>query len=355
MKKQPKDICERNHVFSWGVGLLLVIFALIAVFFVNLDFLQNNDYLQSMYFRPLLLLMLLFVAIAVVRGYIRYLGKSLNHRYLKRFKEVPHLGAYQESRPKVFNVKGREGHAVLLLHGFTSAPQDFISLYPYLEQAGLSYYAPNIEGFGNNTTELLQNVRYKDWFRSALDAYDLLAQQYEKVSIVGHSLGSIMALYVAEQRMVESLVLTSPGVYSVKSDLKYKRLLQLPVLRSVFSWLLPYVPKEVREGRETTSDILDVSVARNAFQYLAVPVNSIIQVFDAQDTVMKELDRLSYRTLTIIYGRYDLTVDVEKFIATMHTKGFDFKSVAFLRSAHNILEDYDKAEVCFTIANNISH
>jgi esterase/lipase len=328
----------------------VVIFFLLA----NIDLIQPGDMARRRRVGGLLILLSAFATLTLVRWYICYLAEKLNHRYLSRFKEVPHLGAYQESRPKMFNIEGRKGHAVLLLHGFTASPQDYITLCPYLEQAGLSYYAPNIEGFGNNTTKILRNVRYKDWFRSALDAYDLLAQQYEKVSIVGHSLGSIMALYVAEQRVVEHLVLSSPGTYAVKQDLKYKWILQMPVLNTVFAWMLPYVSKSVRAGRDTTSDILDDSVARNAFQYLAIPMNSIKQVFDAQDVVMKDIDGLSYKKLSIVYGKYDLTTDVERFIKMMHVRGFEFEATAFLKTAHNTLEDFDKAEVCFTIARNIS-
>jgi len=355
MSMQDKDFCERNHMLSWSIGVALMLIAIVGllVLFIHVVFVQHDAYMNNRHVRIFLIAVSVFTTAFIIRRYIIYLGERLNRLYLARFKEIKSLGAYHESRPKVYAHAGKQEHAVLLLHGYSSSPQEFVSLCPYLQQANLSYYAPNLEGFGHNTAAVLHHVRYQDWLRCALDAYDLLSQQYEKVSVVGHSLGSVLALYVAEQRSVHKLLLTAPGACSVTQDLKYKALLQLPYFGIFLAWLLPFIPKPVRKGRRTTSDILDTSVAGSAFQYLALPVNSVKQLFDVQDAVLKDLDGLMYQQLIVLYGRHDLTTDNEAFVSNLHRRGYDFSATVYLQSAHNILDDHDKAEVCFAIANHL--
>ncbi len=72
---------------------------------------------------------------------------------------------------------------MLLLHGFTTSPQQLSNLIDLLEKEKITFYAPTILGFGLNSTQLLKEVRYEDWYRQALESFDLLQNFAEEVSV----------------------------------------------------------------------------------------------------------------------------------------------------------------------------
>ena len=352
MTKNKKDICENNYIVRWSLSLGLFIFGVLTltILFIDYEVLRDPNVIHNDHLRIIGVVGAAFITLFCVHRFVTLLGRHLNKVYLSRFNEIKELGLYTESKPLYYNPNTKQSHGILLLHGFTASPQEFVGLEPHLQHEGLGYSSPHIAGFSINTAEMLHKTRYVDWFRSAVQAYDNLATYYEEISIVGHSLGAILALYVAQNRKVKNLILTSPGVFPTKQDIKHKRVFKFPLASFIYSCFLPYVPKPIRQGRDTTSDVMDDSVARNLFQYLAIPVNSIKQLFKAQDVVQQAIGKLKYKKLLIVSGKHDLTVNIHQFIHFMHKEGFVFNELELQNSAHSILEDSDKAECNFAIS-----
>ena len=346
---QKKELYESNHLIRWGITVGIFVCLVLIVLIVSMDFAFLNQRLvtRNGYLKFFLIVLAVFFTALICRRFICFLADYLNHTFLKRFHEIKILGTYEEARPKILNHDRKIKHIVLLLHGFTTVPEQLGSLINSLSKANIPYYAPNMLGFGLNSTQLLETVRCEDWFRIALDHFDVLQQFAEEISIVGHSMGGNLATFIAEHRRVKHLILSAPAFCSVSRDLFYKKILFTPGLSSLYSWVFPFLPKSVHNGRKTVSDTLDNSIAAKTFHYLAVPVNCIREFFRSQGLV--DLTKTHFTSLTLLYGKQDITIDTPKYLAKLRQTDMQFTEQYFENSAHNIFEDYDREKVCARI------
>jgi len=324
----------------------------ILIFAIDFEILRNRNLVKDWHLRLFLFSLAFIFSINITNRVIKLMAEHLNDKYLERFHFLSEYQTFFEARWRFnFNEK-RYDHAVLLLHGFAGSTQEFEFLIPKLEAAGIPYIAPAILGFGNSKTVILNKATRTDWYRICLAYFDCLATVAEKVSIVGHSMGGVLATYIAERRDVHQLILCSPGIFCTKADLKYRKMLMNPILSYFYIKVIPYVPKTIRPGRATCSDTLDAKYAQNIFQYLAIPIKSLRELFYAQDEVNPLKANCHY--LTIIYGRHELTVDVNSLLTVLDKNNVKYTSHCFENSAHNVLEDFDRNESCQLIVDTLT-
>jgi carboxylesterase len=271
---------------------------------------------------------------------LEYHYTSLFHATISRFTPIPDVGTFQEARSRAYSGGPRAHRGVLLLHGYSASPQEFDLLCQKLQQAGIAYYAPQITGFGNNDFGLLREVRAEDWMRDALNAYDTLAAFTDEVSVVGHSNGGPLAIFVAENRPVKHLILSGPNVLPQKHDLFFKRLLDTPILGRLSQDLIPVFKKPARPGRILDVDTLDPAAAQRSFHYPALPSNSLRAMWGVQDRA--DVTKARFADLTLLYGTNDVSVDVRGFRQLLDQDHIPYRAFAYSHSAHNTLEDYDK-------------
>jgi len=350
-KKTTKGLNESNHLVRGGflvAGVTCVVMVLLVVT-MNFTFLRNPLIAKDWYLRIFLMALVIFFTALICRLFICYLANTLNSAYLKRFTEIKILGTFAQTLPKLYNPQPKLKHAVLLLHGFTGSPEQFNHLATQFQVEKIPFYAPNILGFGLNTTQLLQTVRYEDWLREALEHYDALHLLAEEISVIGHSMGGLLATFIAQHRPVKNLILSSPAYYAIDGDMKYKKILFTPVLGKIYSWVVPFLPKSLHDDRQTTYDTLDTSIAINVFQYLAVPVECIIEFFKLQEHV--DIKQAHFGSLIILYGKHDVTINNAKTFAYLAQHQIKHQDFGFENSAHNIFEDYDRDQICKTVIN----
>ncbi|MCF6775855.1 alpha/beta fold hydrolase [Thiotrichales bacterium 19X7-9] len=329
---------------------MLKFIALVTIIsLIDFTFLAKNQELINIYIRISLFIICLILVFLVCRLYIYYLANKLNNDYLKRFTPLDSVATFRESATRGYTPTKPFKEAVLLIHGFAASPQEFSNIIHKLKNKNITYYAPHIIGFGLNHTKILHQATYQDWFRNALEHYDILANLSEKVHIVGHSLGGIMAVFIAQQRNVDKLILSSPGLYLSDKDLKYKRLLSNKYFGKFYTWLFPYMPKPIRKGRNNVSDLLDESKSHTLFHYLAIPTHAIREIFKAQEHV--KLNEVKAQQLYVIYGKCDLTVNNEKVIETLNQYQMPHKAFVFENSAHNCFEDFESEEASKLVLN----
>lgn len=346
-----KDIHERNNLVKWGILIGIVFFTVLTalILFADFEIFRNPAFVKDIHIRISLIFLTGVVTAIVINKFIKYLAQYLNFKYLERFERKLDLGTFKEAEESIFFREKEYDHVVLLLHGFTASPQEFSCLLPKLEAAGIDYVSMNILGFGIDQTVILNDTRRFDWYRSVLQRYLLLTKIAKKVSIVGHSMGAILATYIAERYHVHQLILTGPGLYSVKSDLKYKKLLTLPLISSFYIMLIPYLPKPIRKGRATVSDTLDNSNTHKLFQYLAIPIRSVREIFKAQDDV--HIQKVKCDNLSVIYGTQDLTTNIDELFSCLDQNQVKYNKYALKNSAHNVLEDFDRELCCQLIVD----
>ena len=121
--------------------------------------------------------------------------------------------------PKPFYYEGGK-KAVLLLHSFTSNPNDMKKLGSYLQQNQYSCYAPTLSGHGLPAEDLL-TYGPADWWQDALNGYQLLKDKgFERIAVVGLSLGGVLALKTAQELQINGVVTMSVPMYKEAGVLK---------------------------------------------------------------------------------------------------------------------------------------
>lgn len=349
--KFKKDFHEVNLLVPWSITIGVVFF-LVFVYFIwiiEFDIFRNPKIITDNHLRYGLLIFAFFLTIEIIRLLSRVLAKWINLGYQSRFHHIPDINSYVESREHSFFTEKKYDHVVLLLHGFSGSPQEFEFLIPYLKESGINYYIPNLMGFGLDNTVVLNNTRRQDWYRMCLGAYDYLSKISNKVSVVGQSMGAILAAYVATNRPVHQLILTSPGFYTMDVHVKHKILLTMPIISTLYILLVPYVPKPLNKERGYVGDTLDPEVARSMFHYLAVPVGSLREVFLMQDEA--RLDKMNYDNLNIIYGQHEKTISMDKLFKSLDVQCVKYKSHCLPNSAHNVMQDLDRENGCKLVAD----
>ncbi len=108
---------------------------------------------------------------------------------------------------KPFYFDGKNGKAVLLLHGWSSVPYEVRRLGKYLNENGYTAYGPMLSGHGTVPNDL-ENIAWQKWMKDASEAYDKLKKNHQQVFICGTSIGSNIALLLAQEKKdIDGLVL----------------------------------------------------------------------------------------------------------------------------------------------------
>ncbi|GAC1539849.1 MAG: alpha/beta hydrolase [Candidatus Velthaea sp.] len=108
----------------------------------------------------------------------------------------------------------RDGHVVLLLHGWPDDASTWDAVAPLLHEAGLRTIVPTLRGFGETRFRSPDTPRTGNTAMLALDAIELLnALGIEKFSIAGHDWGANIAEMLAvgwPERVVRIAMLSTP-------------------------------------------------------------------------------------------------------------------------------------------------
>lgn len=101
--------------------------------------------------------------------------------------------------------------AVLIIHGFAGGTYDEEPLLFYL-QSDLEFDVYNFTLPGHSTN-LSSDISYKDWLNSVDDKINFLkAKGYQKIYLVGHSMGGVLATHAAiKHKEIKKLVLVAPA------------------------------------------------------------------------------------------------------------------------------------------------
>lgn len=347
-----KNYHEKNLLVIWSIilGVSFLSLFIYLIFLIEFDILRNPQIITDTHLKTILFIISFILSAEITRIANKILAYTVNRGYLSRFNHLKEFHNYKESIETFTFAEKKYDRVVLLLHGFSASPKDFEVLFQALKANNIDYYSPNILGFGLDNTNLLSSVSKNDWYRTVLNTYDALSAIANKVTIVGHSMGGLLALYIACNRNVSQLILTSPGYSVSKKYIKYKTLLMIPIISHIIIFLFPYFPKDLDQDRGHVLDVMDSSSVGDVFHYLAVPTRSIKEIFLMQKSI--NLKKLNFESLDIIYGEYDNTVNIKKMLQKLKSCEHSFKSHCLANSAHNLFQDYDR-QLCVDIIKKI--
>lgn len=230
-----------------------------------------------------------------------------------------------------------DGTGCLLLHGWGGTPQSLRYLGSWLQQAGITAFAPLLPGAGTCAADLAQ-TRGADWVHAAEDHLLALQAHCQVVFVVGLSMGAVLTLYLgATVPELGGIVPINGGVRFHSPELAqmaFRRDLPTVVPSWDETWLLKdrsQVEVAYREmARTTLPDVLGLAKAvEELLPVLTVPV-LVIQshedrvlppenahyVLDRIASTDKQLVRLpnSYHVATMDFDRRLVAEKVISFI-----------------------------------------
>lgn len=212
-------------------------------------------------------------------------------------------------------------HAVLLIHGFTGGPFEMRTLGEGLAQSGRTVLGVRLPGHDDSLTGLAA-VRWADWLAVVAQAHADLALRYERVSLVGFSLGGALAILLAAQQPVHQVALLATPM-RLMGDWRVNL---LAVARHMVPWFYPleradFADPEVRAqilARRPDLDLDDRDVQAQVRRAVKVSVAAIDELRLAVERARLTLPQVSAPAL-IMHGRNDNVAPPDS-ADTVHTQ-----------------------------------
>ena len=187
---------------------------------------------------------------------------------------------------------------VLILHGFTGTLESVKALYLPLQELGITVSMPLLMGHGEDSPEALRGVRWNEWLSDADCALQKLIHDTDRIIVIGHSMGSLLALHLAVKypNNVDSLVLATPAIklVSMLAPGRPMQIFALLVSKIFKNWAL----------KPLFSDPQCASVISH---YPWVPTKAIISFFELIKLTLPQLCRVKVPVL-VLQCRRDSTV-----------------------------------------------
>lgn len=219
---------------------------------------------------------------------------------------------------------GKKG--VLLVHGFTGSPAEMRLLGEYLHEQNFTVLGVRLPGHGT-TVEELSKMRWKHWYGAVLDGFNLLRDICAEVSVVGLSMGGLLALKLAAEEPVDKVVAMSAPV-----QIFDKRVSWLPLCKYVRA----YIPKRRKH--------YDVD-PKYTVNYDRMPLKPLDSMLKAIGKVMGLLPLVQAPAL-IIQSRSEHTVRPESAQFIYDQLGSKHKELLWLeKSGHIITLDEEREQV----------
>ena len=243
--------------------------------------------------------------------------------------------------------KARTPFGVLVIHGFTGTLDSVSALSKPLKELGIAFKMPLLAGHGAASPDALRGVGWDAWMADADRAFQELALDAERIIVIGHSMGALIALNLAVryQGQVDSLVLATPAIKLVSLFAPGRPLhfAARIVSRVVKKWEL----KAVFAGQRIPGCVP---------HYAWVPTDAVISLFELIEKSLMLIDRVNVPAL-IVHNRRESTVLPESATILYNRIGTDpsEKSIIWLeRSDHQIFCDCERDHVVQTITGYIS-
>lgn len=245
----------------------------------------------------------------------------------KNYIKNPHL----EGDP-FFWPGGRVG--VLLIHGYTATTAEVRLLAQELHAKGYTISAPLLPGHGTSP-EQANKYSWKDWVKTAENAYQHLAAQCDQVFIGGESTGALLALFLGSGHPEISGLLTYAPV------LRLKRTILEVIALYLIAPFVPYIQKT-----KVDDDLLWKG-------YTVYPLRGAIQILRLQRQVYPRLPDIR-RPILIVQGRLDKTVHPEAPEIVYQSVNSAIKEIHWMeKSSHCVILDHELEQVTALTLNFI--
>ena len=217
---------------------------------------------------------------------------------------------------------------VLCLHGLLSSPAFLRETAAALSGSGFQVACPTLPGHGTAPEDLEGTTRH-DWIRSAESALGVLQARCKHVFVLGHSMGSTLAIHLAARhRELSGIVLLAPSV-TVSRRVR----LTISLLSRWRRWL-PNGPLAVEDPQARSDTTLH--------GYPRIPLRALRENLALKAEAHTLLAQVSVPAL-LVEGYFDRLVAPGSARAIAETLGSPEKSVlTAFRSSHGLPVDFDR-------------
>lgn len=252
-------------------------------------------------------------------------------RATKRADRDPDTGVLMGAHDRVY--PRTSDRAIILLHGFGSSPADFGDLGDRLSRAGFHVVAPLMPGHGVTPTELL-TVKREEWIAVAEQTYRALAARFGEVSVVGYSMGGVLALHLASTVPVQSIVLW--GLY-VRVAHKWYYGLRPEWWTYLLGPLLGYVGRSIEY-----THINDKSQIDRLVTYGYLPLHAAKELFRMGDEVRKRVRGVATPIL-LVHSKGDETASMRSAVGLLRKLQNAEREVLILEKSNHVIGwDYER-------------
>jgi len=178
--------------------------------------------------------------------------------------------------------------AILMIHGFTATPSQMRMLGEAIHREGYTVRAMLLPGHGT-TVEDMNTKSWQDWLRAVRSEVVEMLSKYEKLFVLGLSIGGVLTLLMAEEMPLDGIIALAPA-----TRLTQKHIWAAPV----YARFVPFKDKP------------DYIFRENNLAYCKIP---IARLTDA--AMLASMARLGLSHITcpmlLMQGRRDRTVKAE--------------------------------------------
>jgi carboxylesterase len=253
----------------------------------------------------------------------------------KSLPRDPETGILTGGNPFFLEGKDHE-KAALLIHGFADTPYDMRPVGEYLSANGIACYSPLLAGHGTSAKDMAE-TRWPDWVASAEDAYLELSSQYNKVYLVGFSMGGDIAIHLAAKYDTAGIVLLAPSIFIIGRQ-------RLINTETAIERLSPFLMTDyiINDERDAA---FDMQAIKGRAVYKLFPLTSLRSLVEFMKLTRSELPRVD-EPVMVIQSLNDDTVDISGPDYVLNHVSSASKELVWVgRAKHLLTLDTDKDKV----------
>lgn len=225
---------------------------------------------------------------------------------------------------------------VLMLHGFSSTPDEFRELSLYLANKGFSISAPLMAGHGTSAKDMIKTTPF-DWAESVRKAYMELKAKTGKVFLIGNSFGSDIAFWLINKFDNEQI-----GVVTLGAPIFLKH--HFIILARLYTYGL--IQKYYRKPRRIYKT--DYTDMQDEITYPKIPIKCVRQFLRfIRREVMPVLDKIKIPAL-VVHSDEDKVIHPDSAIYIYEHLGSQAKRIYWYTGAsHYMISDGKKGPQLF--------
>ena len=123
---------------------------------------------------------------------------------------------------------------VIFVHGILGTPNQFLKIDYVMEKQGYDSHSILLPGHGKTAREL-RSTTYRNWLDYSSECIGKMRKRYQKLYLVGHSMGGLLCINALVQNRADGLILINTPARTTVSAVQIKRSMGL---------VLPFLPKD---------------------------------------------------------------------------------------------------------------